>query len=119
MDWEVDESIQNPLQGTDHASMPTEGVKESSRVEAINKSSSNKEETINKSSSNEVKPVKGSSSSKEETTNKSSSNEVEFKEILCPHNNIATAAMLGGIFEGEQVNQEVQGNESGTYLFLI
>ena len=44
---------------------------------------------------------------------------IEFKEIICPHNNISTAAMLGGIFEGEQVNQEVQGNESGNFINVI
>lgn len=40
-------------------------------------------------------------------------NLVQFKEILCPHNNMAAAAMLGGLFQGEQVEQEVAGNESG------
>ena len=88
IDWEVDESIQNPLQGSDHASLPTEFVKEESNI------------------TNHMKEL-----STEESTNK-----IEFKEILCPHNNIATAAMLGGIFEGEQVNQDVQGNESGIII---
>ena len=36
------------------------------------------------------------------TTDKTNEGEskIEFKEILCPHNNIATAAMLGGIAGG-------------------
>lgn len=76
VDWEVDETIQNSAQGTDHASLPTE------HPTALPEESSSPAET-------------------------------EFKEILCPHNNIATAAMLGGIYEGEQVKQEVEGNESG------
>lgn len=78
VDWEVDESLQNPTQGSDHASLPTEHAPATNESEA---------------------PT-----------------ETEFKEILCPHNNIATAAMLGGIFEGEQVKQDVQGNESGMHF---
>lgn len=38
---------------------------------------------------------------------------VEFKEVLCPHNNLATTAMLGGLFEGEQVEQDGPRGESG------
>lgn len=52
------------------------------------------------------------------TTDKTTEGEskIEFKEILCPHNNIATAAMLGGIYEGEQIEQNTQNNESGKIL---
>lgn len=38
---------------------------------------------------------------------------VEFKEVLCPHNNLAATAMLGGLFEGEQVEQDGPRGESG------
>ena len=44
---------------------------------------------------------------------------IEFKEILCPHNNIATAAMLGGIYEGEQIEQNTHNNESGKISIFI
>lgn len=82
VDWTVDETIQNPLQGSDHASLPTE-------------------------------QTPGTKQEENENAN------VEFKEIICPHNNIATAAMLGGIYEGEQVDQDVQGNESGKVFYVI
>ena len=39
---------------------------------------------------------------------------IEFKEVLCPHNNLAATAMLGGLFEGEHVDQSVSRGESGT-----
>ena len=38
---------------------------------------------------------------------------LEFKEILCPHNNLAATAMLGGLFEGETIDQNASSNESG------
>ena len=38
---------------------------------------------------------------------------LEFKEILCPHNNLAATAMLGGLFEGETIDQTPASNESG------
>lgn len=38
---------------------------------------------------------------------------LEFKEILCPHNNLAATAMLGGLFEGETIEQTGSSNESG------
>ena len=38
---------------------------------------------------------------------------LEFKEILCPHNNLAATAMLGGVFEGETIDQTPASNESG------
>ena len=37
-----------------------------------------------------------------------------LKEVLCPHNNLAATAMLGGLFEGEHVEQNVSRGESGT-----
>ena len=36
-----------------------------------------------------------------------------FKEILCPHNNLAATAMLGGLFEGETVEPASSAAESG------
>ena len=38
---------------------------------------------------------------------------LQFKEILCPHNNLAATAMLGGLFEGETIEQNTASNESG------
>ena len=40
-------------------------------------------------------------------------NGLEFKEILCPHNNLAATAMLGGLFEGETIEQTGSSNENG------
>lgn len=57
---------------------------------------------------------KQSTTTEDKTTEGES--KIEFKEILCPHNNIATAAMLGGIYEGEQIEQNTQNNESGRIL---
>ena len=39
--------------------------------------------------------------------------EPTFKEILCPHNNLAATAMLGGLFEGETVEPVSSAAESG------
>ena len=39
--------------------------------------------------------------------------EPTFKEILCPHNNLAATAMLGGLFEGETVEPASSAAESG------
>ena len=58
--------------------------------------------------------VKGPEDTKR-SENQSASGEPEFKEILCPHNNLATTAMLGGLFEGEQVEPATNQAESGMH----
>ena len=54
-----------------------------------------------------------------ESVNQVTPGEPEFKEILCPHNNLATTAMLGGLFEGEQVEPATNQAESGMYLLEL
>lgn len=52
---------------------------------------------------------------KEDPVKQNVSGEPEFKEILCPHNNLAATAMLGGLFEGEQVEPATTQTESGGF----
>ena len=52
-------------------------------------------------------------------SNEESVGPVEFKEILCPHNNLAATAMLGGLFEGEHVEQDLDKKESGSVAFCM
>lgn len=55
-----------------------------------------------------------SASSASSASSEASNGPIEFKEVLCPHNNLAATAMLGGLFEGEHVEQNVSRGESGT-----
>ena len=87
VDWEVDDTLQSTAKGDDHASLSLEKV-----------------------------VMQGQSEDKIQNRAQGTSQEtsgLEFKEILCPHNNLAATAMLGGLFEGETIEQTGSSNESG------
>lgn len=60
-------------------------------------------------------PMKGAETKTKTAETAEVSAEPQFKEIICPHNNLATTAMLGGLFEGEQVEPASSEAENGMF----
>lgn len=92
IDWIEDDVLQSNPKGSslDHASSPIP------------------RDTTNKDSSTANSPA-----GNDGTSTSSTSEEPQFKEIICPHNNLAATAMLGGLFEGEQVEPASSEDENG------
>ena len=100
VDWIEDDVLQSNPKGfsLDHASSPIP-----------------KDNTKRESSTTSSPAGHGDTSAATAAT--SSAGEPQFKEIICPHNNLAATAMLGGLFEGEQVEPASSEDENGMFYF--